>query len=154
MVFCHSSGDNRHLPFTLPSDQYDAPFAGARCGRCRNCLDSCPTGAIVAPKVIDTNRRISCRTIEKESDSALPDLDGWIFGCDRCQSCCPHNQKAPMHRSPHFDPLFDPLTISDREWLAMSEEEFLLRFGNTPLARSGLRRIQQNVRINQEKNEE
>ena len=115
---------------------------------------SCPTGAIVAPKVIDTNRCISCRTIEKESDSALPDLDGWIFGCDRCQSCCPHNQKAPMHRSPHFDPLFDPLTISDREWLAMSEEEFLLRFGNTPLARSGLRRIQQNVRINQEKNEE
>lgn len=121
---------------------------------CRNCLDSCPTGAIVAPKVIDTNRCISCRTIEKESDSALPDLDGWIFGCDRCQSCCPHNQKAPMHRSPHFDPLFDPLTISDREWLAMSEEEFLLLFGNTPLARSGLRRIQQNVRINQEKNEE
>ena len=102
----------------------------------------------------DTNRCISCRTIEKESDSALPDLDGWIFGCDRCQSCCPHNQKAPMHRSPHFDPLFDPLTISDREWLAMSEEEFLLLFGNTPLARSGLRRIQQNVRINQEKNEE
>lgn len=142
------------LVLTLPSDQYDAPFAGARCGRCRNCLDSCPTGAIVAPKVIDTNRCISCRTIEKESDSALPDLDGWIFGCDRCQSCCPHNQKAPMHRSPHFDPLFDPLTISDREWLAMSEEEFLLRFGNTPLARSGLRRIQQNVRINQEKNEE
>ena len=142
------------LVLTLPSDQYDAPFTGARCGRCRNCLDSCPTGAIVAPKVIDTNRCISCRTIEKESDSALPDLDGWIFGCDRCQSCCPHNQKAPMHRSPHFDPLFDPLTISDREWLAMSEEEFLLRFGNTPLARSGLRRIQQNVRINQEKNEE
>ena len=142
------------LVLTLPSDQYDAPFAGARCGRCRNCLDSCPTGAIVAPKVIDTNRCISCRTIEKEADSALPDLDGWIFGCDRCQSCCPHNQKAPMHRSPHFDPLFDPLTISDREWLAMSEEEFLLRFGGTPLARSGLRRIQQNVRINREKNEE
>lgn len=142
------------LVLTLPSDQYDAPFAGARCGRCRNCLDSCPTGAIVAPKVIDTNRCISCRTIEKEADSALPDLDGWIFGCDRCQSCCPHNQKAPMHRSPHFDPLFDPQTISDREWLAMSEEEFLLRFGGTPLARSGLRRIQQNVRINREKNEE
>ena len=104
--------------------------------------------------MIDTNRCISCRTIEKEADSALPDLDGWIFGCDHCQSCCPHNQKAPMHRSPHFDPLFDPLTISDREWLAMSEEEFLLRFGGTPLARSGLRRIQQNVRINREKNEE
>ena len=83
------------LVLTLPSDQYDAPFAGARCGRCRNCLDSCPTGAIVAPKVIDTNRCISCRTIEKESDSALPDLDGWIFGCDRCQSCCPPQPKSP-----------------------------------------------------------
>ena len=41
-----------------------------------------------------------------------------------------------------------PAEISAEEWLAMSEEEFMLRFGSTPLKRSGLRRIQQNVEKN------
>ena len=61
------------LVLTLPSDQYDAPFAGARCGRCRNCLDSCPTGAIVAPKVIDTNRPARPRRMDLRLRS-LPEL--------------------------------------------------------------------------------
>ena len=76
------------LLLTDEADAYDAPFEGSRCGRCRNCIESCPTGAIVAPKVIDTGRCISCHTIEREPSGGI-DLDGWIFGCDRCQSCCP-----------------------------------------------------------------
>ncbi len=54
------------LLLTDEADTYDAPFEGSRCGRCRNCIESCPTGAIVAPKVIDTGRCISCHTIERE----------------------------------------------------------------------------------------
>lgn len=42
------------LLLTDEADAYDAPFEGSRCGRCRNCIESCPTGAIIAPKVIDT----------------------------------------------------------------------------------------------------
>ena len=38
------------LLLTDEADAYDAPFEGSRCGRCRNCIESCPTGAIVAPK--------------------------------------------------------------------------------------------------------
>lgn len=126
------------------ADAYDTPFEGSRCGRCRNCLESCPTGAIVAPRVIDTGRCIACHTIERQPAEAV-DLDGWIFGCDRCQSCCPHNQKAPMHTHPAFDPLFDPLPMTARDWLSMTAEEFAGRMGATPLTRSGLERIQGNI---------
>ena len=132
------------LLLTDDADAYDPPFEGSRCGRCHNCIESCPTGAIVAPKVIDTGRCISCHTIEKEPTEGIG-LDGWIFGCDRCQSCCPHNQKAPMHTNPAFDPVFDPLAMDAEAWLAMDETEFEARMGTTPLTRSGLARIQSNI---------
>ena len=132
------------LLLTDDADAYDPPFEGSRCGRCHNCIESCPTGAIVAPKVIDTGRCISCHTIEKEPTEGIG-LDGWIFGCDRCQSCCPHNQKAPMHTNPAFDPVFDPLAMDAEAWLAMDETEFEARMGTTPLTRSGLARIRSNI---------
>lgn len=133
------------LILTDEADAYDAPFEGSRCGRCRNCIESCPTGAIVAPKVIDTGRCISCHTIEREPSGGI-DLDGWIFGCDRCQSCCPHNQKAPMHANRAFDPVFDPLTMDAAAWMALDETEFEARMGATPLTRSGLARIRGNIK--------
>lgn len=133
------------LVLTEETDRYDPPFEGARCGRCRNCIESCPTGAIVAPKMIDTGRCISCHTIEREPSGGI-DLDGWIFGCDRCQSCCPHNQKAPMHANRAFDPVFDPLTMDAAAWTAMDETEFEARMGATPLTRSGLARIRGNIK--------
>lgn len=133
------------LLLTDQTDAYDAPFEGSRCGRCRNCIESCPTGAIVAPKIINTGRCIACHTIEKEPEKAL-DLHGWIFGCERCQSCCPYNQSAPMHTNQAFVPLFDPLELGPRDWLAMSQAQFDTRMGSTPLTRSGLERIKGNVR--------
>ena len=103
-----------------------------------------PDGRYRRPKVIDTGRCISCHTIEKEPTEGIG-LDGWIFGCDRCQSCCPHNQKAPMHTNPAFDPVFDPLAMDAEAWLAMDETEFEARMGTTPLTRSGLARIRSNI---------
>jgi epoxyqueuosine reductase len=51
-----------------------------------------------------------------------------------------------MRRNETFNPLFDPREISAEEWQAMSEEEFLARFGTTPLKRSGLERIKKNIK--------
>ena len=127
------------------ADAYDAPLAGpgTGCGSCRRCMEACPTGAVVAPRTIDTHRCISCHTVERAPEASV-DLHGWIFGCDACQSVCPHNRSTPQHRNRAFDPCFDPLDFSPARWQRMSEAEFAERFGGTPLTRSGLERIRQN----------
>ena len=125
-------------------DMYDTPLQTSGCGECHRCMDACPNGAIIEPMTINTARCISCHTIEAEPQTQL-DLHGWIFGCDECQNICPYNRRATMHRNPSFDPLFDPRNISAEQWTAMSEEEFSLRFGTTPLKRSGLERIKKNI---------
>lgn len=126
-------------------DEYDKPLERVGCGECRRCIDACPTRAIVKPMTIDTSRCISCHTIEAQPNSNI-NLNGWIFGCDECQNCCPYNKIAKPHNSTYFDPLFDPRTISSKMWLTMNEQEFCDKFGSTPLKRSGLERIILNIK--------
>jgi epoxyqueuosine reductase len=68
----------------------DAPVADG-CGSCRRCIDICPTGAIVAPGVIDGRRCLAWvlqrpGSIPVELRAAVGDR---IYGCDDCQEACP-----------------------------------------------------------------
>lgn len=131
-------------------DNYDTSFEGSRCGECRRCIEACPNKAILPTKTIDARRCISRLTIESVATECpqSKSLAGWIFGCDECQSCCPHNRNTPYSTNPHFASPFDPATLVAQDWLSMSDSEFSQRFGKTPLTRSGLERIKSNVEIN------
>lgn len=126
-------------------DCYDVPLETVGCGECRRCVEACPNGAIMERRCIDTSRCISCRTIERVGDADGVDLDGWIFGCDACQSVCPYNRRAPLHDNRSFDPLFDPTALDADAWLAMSDEEFIALAGATPMTRAGLERLKRNI---------
>ena len=82
----------------------DAPLAKT-CGNCVRCIDDCPTGAIVAPYVIDNRKCISFLTIELRGAiprELRPLVGAWVFGCDICQDVCPVNRKARLGGEPAF----------------------------------------------------
>jgi epoxyqueuosine reductase len=74
----------------LPAD----PPVADGCGSCRRCLDGCPTGAIVAPGVVDARR---CLAWLVQSPDPFPvelrrSLGDRLYGCDDCQDVCPPNR--------------------------------------------------------------
>ena len=122
-------------------DEYDTPKDYIGCGECRRCVEACPNGAISEDRYIDTGRCIACRTIEPMAEGESINFDGWIFGCEACQTVCPYNQRAGLHSNPHFDPIVEPLKLDVDAWLAMSEESFARMAATTPLTRAGLEKI-------------
>lgn len=133
--------------------EYDTPV-NDYCGSCTRCIDACPTGAIVADKVIDSKKCISYQTIENKGDISqdMKDkMENWIFGCDICQDVCPWNQKRMPHQEPEFNPHPDLLTLTRKEWFEMDEERFNILFSGTPVMRAKYSGLKRNLKFIQDK---
>ncbi len=117
------------------------------CGSCVQCIEACPTGAIIGPYVLDNTRCISFQTIENRGAiprELRPLMLDWIFGCDICQVVCPVNRKAAPATEPAFQ-RGELATLDLLELLSLTEEGFRERFAGTPIMRAKLVGLKRNA---------
>ncbi len=120
------------------------------CGNCVACITSCPTGAIVAPYVVDARRCISYLTIELKDDipeDLRPLLGNRIYGCDDCQLVCPVNRNAPLTQEADFTRRPQWRNQSLVDLFGWSETEFLRFTEGSAIRRIGYQRWQRNIAV-------
>ncbi|CAH1537568.1 epoxyqueuosine reductase [Vibrio harveyi] len=124
------------IDLPLPVDEPSV----AQCDKCKACITSCPTQAIVDEKVVDARRCISYLTIE--FDGVIPEefrkpMGNRIYGCDDCQLVCPWNRYAEIteqedfHRRESFE---DPDLVTMFNW---DEATFLKQMEGSAIRRIG-----------------
>jgi epoxyqueuosine reductase len=139
--------------FVLGSVVTDAPLEPAAepvadgCGTCSRCIDGCPTGAIVAPGVVDARRCLAwlvqdAGTFPVEHRAALGDR---IYGCDDCQEVCPPNRLADRREplGPEGGEAWVPLA----DLLAAADDDLLERHGRWYIPRRDPRYLRRNALI-------
>jgi len=141
--------------FVLGSVVTDAPLAPSAaavadgCGTCERCMPACPTGALVAPGVLDARR---CLAHLVQAPGSFPvelraALGDRLYGCDDCQDACPENRAADRRHPPA------PAADADEPWasvlalLAATDDELLNRYGRWYIPRRQPRYLRRNALI-------
>ncbi len=139
--------------FVLGSVITDAPlepnnaYSGPACGRCSKCIEACPTGAIVAPGVLDASK---CLAWLLEAPGDFPEehreaLGNRIYGCDDCQIACPPNGRQEHGGSDYSDRLGPDIDLA--ELLLSSDEELTIRFARWYYAKNQPRYLRRNALV-------
>ena len=120
------------------------------CGRCRSCLDICPTQAFVGPYVLDARRCISYLTIELDGpipEDLRPGMGNRIFGCDDCQIGCPWNRFSKTSSETDFTPRHQLDKATLLELFQWDEETFLKKTEGMPIRRTGYENWMRNIAV-------
>jgi epoxyqueuosine reductase len=127
---------------------YDNPHKAEHCGKCRQCIEMCPTGAINEDRTIDARKCIANVTIENRGPipaEMIPKIGKRVYGCDRCQEVCPWNRDVRQHHVPEFELSDEIRGMNTEEWLSLSGERFRRLFRHSAIARKKYDRFMKNV---------
>ncbi|WP_434633019.1 tRNA epoxyqueuosine(34) reductase QueG [Chromobacterium sp. CV08] len=130
----------------LPPDDAE----DGHCGRCRKCLDVCPTGAIIEPYTVDARRCISYLTIELKGaipQPLRPLIGNRVYGCDDCQLFCPWNRFAVETVETDFAVRHGLDDVSLVQLFGWSEDEFRERMAGSPIYRIGYHKWLSNLAV-------
>jgi epoxyqueuosine reductase len=124
-----------------------APVADG-CGSCRRCLPACPTGALVAPGVLDARR---CLAWLLEAPGDFPEeyrvaLGDRLYGCDDCQDVCPPNRVADRREIAEAG-TEDEAWIDVVALLRADDEELLSQVGRWYIPRRQPRYVRRNALV-------
>jgi len=101
------------------------------CIKCRKCVEICPGGAIDGEFHIDVKKCVSYITQLKKLTQEQKDIlkaQNMVYGCDKCQDVCPHNQNPVCTPIAEFYEMSEP--ILKKEMIEnMSNKEFREEFG-------------------------
>lgn len=119
-----------------------------QCGTCTLCLEACPTGALVAARVLDATQCISYLTIELKGaipERAREGIGRHVYGCDICQEVCPWNLRPAVSARAEWLPraLFDRPALTDL-WHA-SDERLRSALGGSAMTRAKLTGLRRNL---------
>lgn len=122
----------------------------AHCGSCSACITACPTGAILAPYLLDARRCISYLTIELKGSIPVamrPLIGNRILGCDDCQLACPWNKFAQRAVLPDFDVRngFDQVSLI--ELFGWEREQFERKLEGSAIRRIGHEQWLRNIAV-------
>ena len=120
------------------------------CGTCNQCIDICPTNAIIAPYKIDAKKCISYLTIEHKSHiprEYRKKIGNRIYGCDDCLAVCPWNKYAKKTNDVDFSPRTELIEPTLRSFLLLRDLEFRKIFSGSSIKRIGRDRFIRNVLI-------
>ena len=121
------------------------------CGSCTACIDACPTGAIVAPNLVDARRCISYLTIEHAGPVPYEfreAIGNRVYGCDDCLAVCPWNRFASAAQANKaFAPRPELVAPALADLLALDDAAFRELFSGSPIKRIGVNRMTRNCLI-------
>lgn len=135
--------------FTTLDIAPDAPEAD-HCGRCRRCLDICPTDAFPRPYTLDPRLCIAYLTIEHKGAiprDLRPKFGNRVFGCDDCLAICPWNKFAQVSGDMKLALRGDLMGLKLADLAALDDAAFRTLFAGTPIKRTGRDRFLRNVLI-------
>jgi epoxyqueuosine reductase len=119
------------------------------CGRCRLCIDACPTGALDEPGVLDANL---CLSFWTQAPALVPEpyreeLGASVYGCDICQDVCPWNRGIEKRRAGDAPRADAEPHVSLVDWLETGDDELGERYERLFVPRNDPRYLRRNALV-------